>query len=84
MKELMRAAQSSALSGSEPNTLEYKITRLLETDGTPTSTFVFIEKYLNHGFEENLRSEGTAVLLKAWEEEKILAAPPELQFCDEL
>ncbi|KAE9400226.1 hypothetical protein BT96DRAFT_656018 [Gymnopus androsaceus JB14] len=44
MAEIMATTQASALS-NEPNTVEYRVTRVLEADGTPTSTFVIIEKY---------------------------------------
>jgi len=85
MAEIMAESQLGALSDAEPNTLEYRVTQVLKADGTPTSTFVIIEKYNGpKGIQEHAKSAGTMAMMKAFKEEGILAGKPVLQFCDEL
>jgi len=86
MAEIMAAAQASALSNAQPHTTGYTVTQVLEPNGTPTPTFVIIEEYEGPkiGFEQHLKSTGTITMMKAFEDEGVLAGKPVLVFCDEL
>ncbi|KAF9067153.1 hypothetical protein BDP27DRAFT_1403995 [Rhodocollybia butyracea] len=86
MAEIMAAAQAGALSDGQPNTIGYRVTRVLEPNGTPTSTFVIIEEYNGPkiGFEQHVRSPDTKAMMKAFKDEGVLAKDPALVFCDEL
>ncbi|KAF5343697.1 hypothetical protein D9757_013887 [Collybiopsis confluens] len=85
MAEIMAAAQAYALSDAEPNTLEYRVTRVLEPSGQPTSTFIIVEEYNGPeiGFSQHAKSSGTRAMMKAFKEEGILLDSV-LTFCDEL
>ncbi|KIK55963.1 hypothetical protein GYMLUDRAFT_47431 [Collybiopsis luxurians FD-317 M1] len=86
MAAIMAAAQASALSDAEPNTLGYRVTRVLEANGKPTSTFIIIEEYNGPkiGLVEHTQSAGTKAMMKAFKDEGILAEKSVLTFCDEL
>ncbi|KAE9404771.1 hypothetical protein BT96DRAFT_935446 [Gymnopus androsaceus JB14] len=90
MAEVLHAAQSAALL--EAATAEFRVTRLLEADGTPTSTFMTFRSILklNTGlcllgdFAEHLKAAQSLATLKAFTEEGIMASPPELNYCNEI
>ncbi|KAF9073436.1 hypothetical protein BDP27DRAFT_1318900 [Rhodocollybia butyracea] len=86
MIELLRQNQASSLSDKEPNTLTYRVTRVLKSDGTPTSSFLLIEEYNGPvaGFKEHIAQAPTFAMLKAYKEEGFLAKDIDIEFCDEI